>query len=181
MLASSLIKSIGSATLISLARHKTAILSMTLPRGGGGPEGQAASLSGCGSWPWGGLSHLRHWCCSLVFLPEKSQRTCRPAPPFPARGDCLPSRRREYSFYRQPPKNLLRCKIEKASPMAGLWGSTPPFLLRYMKTPPVVSLERHLLNLTHKSAVYFQRFRWYNQLYYWKYYEFDSISTGIER
>ena len=30
------------------------------------------------------------------------------------------SQRREYSFYRQPSKNLLRCEIEKASPTAGL-------------------------------------------------------------
>lgn len=29
---------------------------------GMGPEGTAASLSACGSWPWGGLSHLRRWC-----------------------------------------------------------------------------------------------------------------------
>lgn len=50
------------------------------------------------------------------------------------------SQRREYSFYRQPSKNLLRCEIEKASPMAGLWGNTPPFSVGYMKTPPIVPL-----------------------------------------
>ncbi len=36
--------------------------------------------------------------------------------PFPAWGNRLPSRHREYSFYRQLPKNLLCCEIEKASP-----------------------------------------------------------------
>ena len=35
---------------------------------------------------------------------------------------CLPSRRWEYSFCRQPPKSLLRCETEQASPMAGLLG-----------------------------------------------------------
>ena len=49
--------------------------------------------------------------------------------PFPAWGARSLSQCREYSFYRQPPKNLLRCEIEKASPMAGLWVSTPPFSL----------------------------------------------------
>lgn len=38
----------------------------------------------------------------------------------PGLGARLPSQRREYSFYRQPPKNLLCCEIEKASLMAGL-------------------------------------------------------------
>ena len=47
-------------------------------------------------------------------------------------GDCLPSRRREYSFCRQPPKNLLCCEIEKNSPMAGLWGA--PLLSPISKT-----------------------------------------------
>ena len=46
----------------------------------------------------------------------------------------------EIDPYHQPPKNLLRCEIEKASPMAGLWGSTPPFLSGYMKTLLVVPL-----------------------------------------
>ena len=50
------------------------------------------------------------------------------------------------SEYRQTPKNLLRCEIEKASPKAGLWGSTSLFLLRYMKTPPVVPLGGVILN-----------------------------------
>ena len=45
-------------------------------------------------------------------------------PAFPGLGARPPSQRREYSFYRQPPKNLLRCEIEKASLMAGLWGSS---------------------------------------------------------
>lgn len=47
-----------SAALIFLARHKTAILGVTLLLGYGGPEGQAASLSTRGSWPWGGKAPL---------------------------------------------------------------------------------------------------------------------------
>ena len=46
------------AALISLARRKTAILGTTLLLRCGSPEGQAASLSTRGSWPWGGLSPL---------------------------------------------------------------------------------------------------------------------------
>ena len=43
-------------------------------------------------------------------------------------GTRLPSKRREYSFYRQPPKNLLRCETEKASAMAGNYNKIiPPF------------------------------------------------------
>ena len=68
-------KSFGSVTLISLARHKRAIFSMTFPRGWR-PGGQAANLSGCGSWPWGGLSYLWRWCCcsfSPIGAPENSK------------------------------------------------------------------------------------------------------------
>src|SRR5699024_6755164 len=72
-------KSFGSATLISLARHRTAILSMTLPRGRR-PGGASSQLVRLRIVAVGGLSHLRRWCCSLVLLPEKSQRTRRPAP-----------------------------------------------------------------------------------------------------
>ena len=36
----------------------------------GGPEGQAASLSSGGSWPWVGQSHLRRWCWSLFPVEE---------------------------------------------------------------------------------------------------------------
>lgn len=35
-----------------------------------GPEGQAASLSNGGSWPWTGPAHSRRWCCSLVPVEE---------------------------------------------------------------------------------------------------------------
>lgn len=70
------------------------------------------------------------WMHPLSRVPLPWPRRVDPAPEeqlwqallFPARGDCLPFQRREYSFYCQPPKNLLRCEIEKASPMAGLWG-----------------------------------------------------------
>ena len=73
-------KKFGSATLISLARHKTAILSMTL-RGGGGPEGQAASLSDCGSWPWGGLSPLRDAGVVRSFSFRRSHSAPAPGSP----------------------------------------------------------------------------------------------------
>jgi len=60
---------------------KTTTLGTAIPhRLEGGPEGQAASLSYAGSWPWVGPAQLRCWCCSLVLPKKKSQRTHRPAP-----------------------------------------------------------------------------------------------------
>ncbi len=77
---------IGSAGLISLARHKTAILGSALPHSGkrwpGGTGGQPVlrRIVAVG-WP----SHLRRWCCSLVPVEEV---TAHPPPGSPhyARG-----------------------------------------------------------------------------------------------
>ena len=71
---------VGSATHISLARHKTAILGMALPLGCGGRSGQAASLSTPDRGRGVAMPHLRRWYGSLVLPWEKSQRTRRPAP-----------------------------------------------------------------------------------------------------
>ena len=66
-------KSFGSATPISLARHKTAILSMTLTRGKrpACPDVDCGRVVACPTCDAG--------VYSLVLLPEKSQRTRRPA------------------------------------------------------------------------------------------------------
>lgn len=65
-----------SAALISLARHKTAILGATLLLRCGGPEGQAANLSTRGSWPWGGLSPL----VALMLFARSPERGSLGAP-----------------------------------------------------------------------------------------------------
>lgn len=46
---------------------------------------------------------------------------------FPGLGANLHSQRWEYSFYRQSPKSLLRCEIEKGSLMDGVRGESPSF------------------------------------------------------
>ena len=106
MLASSLIKSIGSATLISLARHKTAILDMTLPLGCGGRSGQAASLSTPDRGRGVAMPHLRCWYGSLVLPWEKSQRTHRSAPRQSREPPLFSCREDQSSLYTKDSKHI---------------------------------------------------------------------------
>ena len=62
-------------------------------------------------------------------------------------GGCQLSQRREYSFYHYPPKNLLRCEIEKVSPMVSPWGSTRPFLLGIYENADCSPTERPLITI----------------------------------
>ena len=46
----------------------------------GRPGGTGGQPVLCRIVALGGQAHLRRWCCSLVLLKKKSQRTRRPAP-----------------------------------------------------------------------------------------------------
>ena len=87
MLVSSLIKSFGSDTLISLARHKTAIFSMTLPRGRR-PGGASDQLVRLRIVAVGGLVPL----AALVLLARSpaGEVTAHPPPGSPLYGSGPP-------------------------------------------------------------------------------------------